>query len=413
MASPAPILATAFPSPTSFLPKHFFYKSLLIGYAFAQTNCIITSIQVPSMYPTLNSNPASKIPDLVWVKTNFKHNQLQIGDIVIFASPLEKNFNFCKRITALDDTFVYTTESPVPVYVPPGHFWALGDNPKNSHDSDQFGPVSKSLIKGVVTMRLYPWSKQAVERKVMVRGVNYNDPVILLQEQFDKYKKNDQSGVVGAVKGSFSSISNFIGDSFGYVQNMFGAGGNKDSEGIKLENTTPNDPNLGLSEEDIAFNLYQRQEAEKHLELLLKESQRANDLILAKTHSQQRELWLRSNTKNFETDIDHNNRNHSTFDKNYQHISQQLNNQNLPSINSIADAKNNTIYDPKTGIYIAPEVNNVATQQQNAKNTDTNFIQPGSPSPQQPILPQRAINEYGITVTKVYNPFEARYGPIK
>ena len=43
------------------------------------------------------------------------------------------------------------------VFVPPGHVWIEGDNPDQSRDSRDFGPVSHCLIEGIVRAKIWPY----------------------------------------------------------------------------------------------------------------------------------------------------------------------------------------------------------------------------------------------------------------
>ena len=45
------------------------------------------------------------------------------------------------------------------ISVPPGHVWLEGDNPYNSTDSRDYGPVPIALLKGKIIFQLYPFSK--------------------------------------------------------------------------------------------------------------------------------------------------------------------------------------------------------------------------------------------------------------
>ena len=40
------------------------------------------------------------------------------------------------------------------VYIPPGHVWVRGDNPKESTDSNLYGPIPMNLIQGKITHKV-------------------------------------------------------------------------------------------------------------------------------------------------------------------------------------------------------------------------------------------------------------------
>eukprot|EP00639_Heterosigma_akashiwo_P000978 CAMPEP_0194582282 /NCGR_PEP_ID=MMETSP0292-20121207/15472_1 /TAXON_ID=39354 /ORGANISM="Heterosigma akashiwo, Strain CCMP2393" /LENGTH=163 /DNA_ID=CAMNT_0039436325 /DNA_START=31 /DNA_END=519 /DNA_ORIENTATION=- len=121
-------------------------------YLFEITVCV-----GPSMLPTL-----SKSGDVVLQeKLTPRFGKLEIGDVVILTSPTDTAKNVCKRITGLaGDTMVvrptkrYMREKIVDV--PPGHAYLEGDNPMNSTDSRNYGPVPLALITGRVFMKIWP-----------------------------------------------------------------------------------------------------------------------------------------------------------------------------------------------------------------------------------------------------------------
>jgi len=124
----------------------------IVKNAFCSLKCV-----GPSMLPTL-----SKSGDVVLQeKLTPRFGKLEIGDVVILTSPTDTAKNVCKRITGLaGDTMVvrptkrYMREKIVDV--PPGHAYLEGDNPMNSTDSRNYGPVPLALITGRVFMKIWP-----------------------------------------------------------------------------------------------------------------------------------------------------------------------------------------------------------------------------------------------------------------
>ena len=67
-----------------------------------------------------------------------------------------------KRVVALEGDKVMTRE-PYPVgveNVPVGHVWVEGEHPRESLDSNHYGPVSKSLIVGGAVGVVWPWRRR-------------------------------------------------------------------------------------------------------------------------------------------------------------------------------------------------------------------------------------------------------------
>ncbi len=153
---------------------------------------VVQSFYIPSgsMLPTL------QVGDRIIVdKLSYRFHDPQRGDIVVFARPpLEDQLytDLVKRVVGLpgetissQNGMVYIdgrrlvepwlptgTQSytgslsggdahpqfdlPGPVKIPPGEYYVMGDNRRNSEDSRFFGPISKSLIVGRAVAVVWP-----------------------------------------------------------------------------------------------------------------------------------------------------------------------------------------------------------------------------------------------------------------
>jgi signal peptidase I len=110
------------------------------------------------------------------------------GDIIVFVAPIGEQKDFIKRCiavegqtvevrnkqfyvdgVALDEPYIIHSDSHnmgsprdelAPYKVPPGHFFMVGDNRDDSHDSRYWGPVSKDRIKGKAIFLYFSWDKE-------------------------------------------------------------------------------------------------------------------------------------------------------------------------------------------------------------------------------------------------------------
>lgn len=100
-----------------------------------------------SMEPTISSN------DIVIIDRKSFH-KVKAGDVVVAGSILKPGVHVCKRILGADGEMVWTGDRWTAV--PVGHVWLQGDNPDESLDSREYGPVPKAMIRGRVLWKIWP-----------------------------------------------------------------------------------------------------------------------------------------------------------------------------------------------------------------------------------------------------------------
>lgn len=141
---------------------------------------VVQAFWIPSrsMVPTL------QIGDRVLVAKFWYHFQEpKRGQIFVFKYPVDPSRDFVKRIIGLPgdtveirDGYVYINGNPLsedyvsnrdnysmePVKIPPGHYFAMGDNRPNSADSRFWGFVPEDNIRGPVFFRYWPLDRIGV-----------------------------------------------------------------------------------------------------------------------------------------------------------------------------------------------------------------------------------------------------------
>lgn len=112
-----------------------------------------------SMHPCLNPY-SSKCDDWVYVK-DVGECEIYRGDVVTFIPPKDPSALFIKRVIGLEGDTVVKSDgaSTSLITVPLGHYWVEGDNKGLSIDSQQFGPVPKSLLQSKAFYIIWPPSR--------------------------------------------------------------------------------------------------------------------------------------------------------------------------------------------------------------------------------------------------------------
>ena len=134
--------------------------------------------------PSESMTPTLKVGDRVLVnKLSYHVHAEHRGDIVVFKRPPKEEDpnvrDLIKRVIGLpretietrdgivyidgrrlDEPYVHgelTDNPPIPKQVvPPGHYWVMGDNRRNSRDSRSFDAISRSLIVGRAFIQIWP-----------------------------------------------------------------------------------------------------------------------------------------------------------------------------------------------------------------------------------------------------------------
>ncbi|NLV91225.1 MAG: signal peptidase I [Firmicutes bacterium] len=135
-------------------------------------------VQGSSMVPTLHDGERLLVDKLTW-----RFREPKRGEIVVFRYPSDPRRKFIKRIIGvpgdqvlikqgyvyvngerLEETYINGPtfgaiyRDTMPVQIPEGHYYVLGDNRTNSDDSrfDDVGLVPRELLVGRALLRYWP-----------------------------------------------------------------------------------------------------------------------------------------------------------------------------------------------------------------------------------------------------------------
>lgn len=159
---------------------------LMVLLAFALATGIRTFVVQPYVIPTGSMIPTIGIGERVLAnKFIYRFSEPQVGDVVVFDDPTGSVPTLIKRVIAVggqtldirdgavyvDDVKLdepYTHDKPtepgdvlLPITIPEGEVWLMGDNRPNSHDARWFGSQPVSILQGKAFVRYWPLNRFA------------------------------------------------------------------------------------------------------------------------------------------------------------------------------------------------------------------------------------------------------------
>lgn len=142
--------------------SEYFFRVLVfasIAYIFTEHVAYVTLVMGPSMLETFNV-----VGDLLIVEALTPlFRGYRVGDVVVAKSPTKQGQYVVKRVRAVAGDVVNvphircSRRGPFEEHIiPQGYVWLQGDNPRNSNDSRDYGPVPLTLLKYRALCRVYP-----------------------------------------------------------------------------------------------------------------------------------------------------------------------------------------------------------------------------------------------------------------
>jgi signal peptidase I len=154
---------------------------VLVGLAFLLAMTIRAAVAEAFEVPSGSMEPTIMTHDRILAdKLSPRFSSPRVGDVVVVKNPMGGQIPFVKRVIALQGQTVdvrdhavwvdgkklsepYTHGLPsdpqsvlLPVTVPPGYVWLMGDNRTNSGDSRSFGAVPASSVIGKALFVFWP-----------------------------------------------------------------------------------------------------------------------------------------------------------------------------------------------------------------------------------------------------------------
>jgi signal peptidase I len=160
--------------------------ALMVVLAFALASGIRTFVIQPYVIPTGSMIPTIEIGERVLAnKFIYRFSEPKPGDVVVFDDPTDTVPTLIKRVIAvggqeldirddgvyidgkkLDEPYTYGKPTEpgdvvLPITIPEGEVWLMGDNRTNSHHARWFGPQPVSIIRGRAFLRYWPFNRIA------------------------------------------------------------------------------------------------------------------------------------------------------------------------------------------------------------------------------------------------------------
>lgn len=154
---------------------------LMIAVAFLLAQGIKTWVVQPFVIPTGSMETTILIGDRVLAeKISYRYSEPAVGDIVVFNDPTGRHPQLIKRVIAiggqeidirdghvfidgvqLDEPYLHGVATdlgtePMPLLVPDGYVWVMGDNRPNSGDSRFIGAQPITAIQGRAFATYWP-----------------------------------------------------------------------------------------------------------------------------------------------------------------------------------------------------------------------------------------------------------------
>jgi signal peptidase I len=171
----------AFPgTPQCFFARRYWLRDLVLSALAAFTLFLFlyqpVQVEGTSMLPLLQNHER-----IVVNRIAYHVESIHRGDIIVFRYPLDPNVSFIKRVIGLPGDWVSMKDGRVyvdgkrlkepyiqpgymgrqtctRVFVPPGHYYVLGDHREYSNDSRDWGTVARRYIYGKAAFAYWPLS---------------------------------------------------------------------------------------------------------------------------------------------------------------------------------------------------------------------------------------------------------------